>query len=143
MIDAKNIPESVQKTIITKIAEMKERDTTTISLESNLILDIFLDSLDAAELKAFVQAQFKGASNPPITDLKTVGDLCMMAIGRSGSNEELKPCDWKLPEDSETTLHEIIKNHSEKYGDSASILTHFKEAFRQNSNEGFVYDILF
>jgi hypothetical protein len=33
-----------------------------------------------AELKSTVQTAFSNASNPPLLDLKTVGDVAMMAI---------------------------------------------------------------
>jgi hypothetical protein len=33
-----------------------------------------------AELKSTVQSMFENSSNPPLLDLKTVGDVAMMAI---------------------------------------------------------------
>jgi hypothetical protein len=33
-----------------------------------------------AELKSTVQSAFSDASNPPLLDLKTVGDVAMMAV---------------------------------------------------------------
>jgi hypothetical protein len=48
-----------------------------------------------AELKSTVQSAFSDASNPPLLDLKTVGDVAMMAIGHSATTEEMKPCEWK------------------------------------------------
>jgi hypothetical protein len=33
-----------------------------------------------AELKSTVQSAFNNASNPPLLDLKTIGDVAMMAI---------------------------------------------------------------
>jgi hypothetical protein len=50
--------------------------------------------LDAAEIKSYIQANITWASNPPITDLKTVWDLYMMAIWESRSIEKLKVCEW-------------------------------------------------
>jgi hypothetical protein len=50
--------------------------------------------LDAAEIKSYIQANFPGASNPPITDLKTVWDLYIMSIWESRSIENLKECEW-------------------------------------------------
>ncbi len=60
-----------------------------------MILDLYFDSLDAAELKSFVQAKFTESSNPPITDLKTVWDIYIMAIWASDQEEELKEVNWK------------------------------------------------
>jgi hypothetical protein len=42
------------------------------SLQKNIITDLYFDSLDAAEIKSFIQIHFPTASNPPITELKTV-----------------------------------------------------------------------
>jgi hypothetical protein len=33
-----------------------------------------------AELKSTVQSLFENSSNPPLLDLKTVGDVAMMAV---------------------------------------------------------------
>jgi hypothetical protein len=65
-----------------------------INDDSKLVLDLFFDSLDAAEIKSYVQANFPWASNPPITDLKTVWDLLVMAVWKSKSYEKLKDCEW-------------------------------------------------
>jgi hypothetical protein len=54
-----------------------------------------------AELKSTVQSIFGIASNPPLLDLKTVGDVAMMAIGQSATTEEMKPCEWKYSGDNE------------------------------------------
>jgi hypothetical protein len=56
---------------------------------------LFFDSLDLAEIKSFVQANFPASSNPPIWDLKTVWDLIIMAVWKSENVEEMKKCDWK------------------------------------------------
>ena len=94
-IDEKLIPEVVKEKIIAKICEIKNiKIDNNLSLEKNLILDFYFDSLDAAEIKAFIQNNFEKSSNPPITDLKTVWDLCYMAIWKSSNVESLKPCEW-------------------------------------------------
>lgn len=113
-IDEKSIPETVKEKIIGKICEMKEIKSETFSLKSNLINDLYFDSLDAAELKAYVQSGFPTSDNPPILDLKTVGDLCIMAIGKSKKIESLKPCKWNIPNTPERTIYEILKNAQDK-----------------------------
>jgi hypothetical protein len=57
-------------------------------------MDLFFDSLDLAEIKSYIQANFPWASNPPINDLKTVADLYMMADWKSENQEKLKECNW-------------------------------------------------
>jgi hypothetical protein len=56
--DLSEIDESVKNKIIEKIALIKEIDKKNISENSRLIIDLFFDSLDLAEIKSFVQANF-------------------------------------------------------------------------------------
>lgn len=92
--DLSGISEDIKKTINKKIAEIKEISPDNINDKSNLVLELYFDSLDMAEIKSFVQSNFKGTSNPPINDLKTTWDLYIMAVWKSDNVEELKPCDW-------------------------------------------------
>lgn len=73
---------------------IKGKSKNIINSDSKLVLDLFFDSLDLAEIKSFVQWNFPWASNPPITDLKTVADLYVMAVWKSHNQEKLKDCDW-------------------------------------------------
>ena len=92
--DLTQIPENIKEQIKEKISIIKQIDKTKIQDNSKLVLDLFFDSLDAAEIKSYIQANFPGASNPPITDLKTVWDLYIMSIWESRSIENLKECEW-------------------------------------------------
>jgi len=92
-VDSKDISEDTKKIIIDKVATMKDLLPDNLSLDSRLIIDCLCDSLDLAELKSFVSKNFPGSSNPSILELKTIGNLCMMALGKM-SNEALRPCDW-------------------------------------------------
>jgi len=89
-LDLSEIPEKIKKDIFDKIASIKEMTSPqhspqgegekSISENSNLILDLFFDSLDMAEIKSYIQAKYPQSSNPPITDLKTTWDLLIMAV---------------------------------------------------------------
>ena len=92
--DLSKVDEEVKEKIIKKIAEQKEINKDNINDKSNLILDLYFDSLDLAEIKSYIQANFTWASNPPITDLKSVWDLIIMAVWLSENVEELKECEW-------------------------------------------------
>lgn len=94
--DLSEVSEEVKKIIIEKIADMKQINKSLIKDNSKLILDLYFDSLDAAELKSFVQSKFSESSNPPITDLKTVWDIYIMAIGASELEEALKEANWEV-----------------------------------------------
>lgn len=92
--DISEIDEEIKNKIKDKISKMKWIKISSIWDNDNLILNLYFDSLDLAEAKSFVQANFSVASNPPITTLKTIADLYMMAVWKSDIEEELKPCDW-------------------------------------------------
>ncbi len=93
-LDLSEIPQDIKKTIFSKIAKQKQIPVDQVDENKNLVLDLYFDSLDMAEIKSFIQAKFPQASNPPITDLKSVWDLLMMAVGKSENEEKLKDCNW-------------------------------------------------
>jgi len=93
--DLSKIDKETKDKIIKKIAEQKEISIENINDKSNLILELFFDSLDLAEIKWYIQANFTWASNPPIGDLKSVWDLIIMAAWLSENVEELKLCEWR------------------------------------------------
>ena len=67
-----DIPENVITKITAIIKKIKPEHSGKITIDTNLILDCFFDSLDMAELKSSVQSAFPDSSNPPLLDLKTV-----------------------------------------------------------------------
>lgn len=133
------IPENVQREIVQKISEIKWIDREKIQLNSNLIIDLYFDSLDLAELKAATQVLFKWGSNPPITDLKTVYDICVMAMWKSTTREALKACEWQEIEHGRKIFN-IINSHVDELGERASILSLFKKVFSIQSNNDFAFD---
>lgn len=139
VIDENLIPQEIKEKIISKIAEMKKIDVKTLSLSSFLINDLYFDSLDSAEIKSYIQLHFKNSSNPPITSLKTIWDLCMMALWKSENQENIKPCSW-WENKEEKNLFEIIQKNQEKLWNFASIPALFKAVFSKNQHTPFVYD---
>ncbi len=93
-IDIRTLHPENLEIIQQKIADMKKINSETIEAKSRLVLDLYFDSLDMAEIKSYLQAKYTQASNPPITSLKTVGDLWAMVEGKSETQEVLKSCDW-------------------------------------------------
>jgi acyl carrier protein len=49
-------------------------------MTTNVILDLHCDSLSLAEIKAEIQNRFSVTANPPLSSLKTIGDLCILAV---------------------------------------------------------------
>jgi acyl carrier protein len=106
IVKESDIPPAVKEVIISKLSELKGIKKEDLNLQSRLIIDCLCDSLDLAEMKSYTQVTFAASSNPSILELKTVGDLCMMAIGRM-SNEKLKDCIWKENADVRSCLQEV------------------------------------
>ena len=134
-----DIPADVLKKITVIIQKIKPEYSWKIDLNTNLVLDCFFDSLDMAELKSTVQSNFSKSSNPPLLDLKTVGDVAMMAIWKSTTNEELKPCDWIATKDGRVIyshIKPILKPDS-------TILSLLKETLKNNKSTSFCYDSIF
>ncbi|MDR0369807.1 MAG: hypothetical protein LBH96_04830 [Candidatus Peribacteria bacterium] len=134
-----NYPKGIFSYIEQKILEIKPEYQGTIDLDTNLVLDIYFDSLDMAELKSSVAAHFPQASNPPLLDLKAVGDVVLMAMGKSPYIEELKPCNWKYPENR----HVVYPSLKKELTKNDTILTMLKKSFRKNTRLSVCYDQLF
>ena len=132
-------PKDTLHYITQRIAEIKPDHTGSVDLSTNLILDLHFDSLDMAELKSSVATHFPQASNPPLLDLKAVGDMILMAMGKSPYVEELKSCDWQYPENHLPVYPGLNK----KLIKQDTILTMLKKNFNQDKNLSFCYDQLF
>lgn len=115
------------------LKEIKKEEKLTPSLENHLVMDLYLDSLDMAELKNFILSHYPKASNTPILELKTVADLVAMAMGLSKSeSDDFKPCDrdikqlsseWKL--DPEKTILENFKAQWKDDPDATQVFDQF------------------
>lgn len=103
--------------VLAEVAEVKSEEGIVAGADSNLILDLHCDSLDLAELKTRVQKRFPNASNPPISSLKTVLDLALMAEGKIGGEDAGKPCQWNAkpgtvlepPKDGKDAVRAIVR----------------------------------
>ena len=133
------IPQGVFDQIIKIINKIKPEYLWKINLDTNLILDCFFDSLDMAELKSTVHSIFTSSSNPPLLDLKTVWDVCMMAIGESTRTEDIPECKRKYSEEDKliyTHLKSLLKEES-------TILSLMKSSLRTKKSNSFCYDSIF
>ncbi len=134
-----DISAKVLDKVTTIIRKIKPEYSWNITLDTNLVLDCFFDSLDMAELKSTVQSAFENSSNPPLLDLKTVWDVAMMAIWNSDTNEELKPCNWNATKDAR-----VIYSHVKLLlNQDSTILSMMKETFKNDENISFSYDWTF
>lgn len=134
-----DIPADLLKKISSVIQKIKPEFKEKITVNTNLILDCFFDSLDMAELKTTIKSAFLNSSNPPLLDLKTVWDVAMMAMWKSIINEEMKSCDWIFTKENKlayTHIHHLIKPES-------TILSVMKDSFKNNKSDSFCYDTIF
>ena len=86
----KQIPDAIRQDIYKKLAEVAEIDMAKIDDEKDLSSDLGLDSLDAADMLAFLDHKYEVESNRP-GDLLTVRDLLDVAMGEKISEEEESP----------------------------------------------------
>ncbi len=122
------IPEDVKKIIINKIAELSAQDPSKITPDLNLTSDVGLDSLDIADLAAFLDDQFD-VSGVTVEDLTTVGRLMAIAsklVVCKGVKEEDKDISkWhkQLPHNrvyiaEGETIPEVFLNSCARMGNS-------------------------
>jgi len=79
--DVSKFPQEDIDKIIGFVRDVKELGKEEkISISSNLILELYFDSLDMAELKNLILNAYPKASNTPLNELKTVADLVAMAL---------------------------------------------------------------
>ncbi len=66
--------------------DLRERN---IELDDNLLLDLYFDSLDIAELYMKIKNDFALASDTGLDKIKSVSDLCLIALGKFESRQNL------------------------------------------------------
>ena len=133
--NTQNFNPEIIETIFSELKTLKQIPTeTTLSLEQNLILDLYLDSLDMAEIKNIILAKYPSASNTPVLELKTVADLVAMAMGLTQSEaSDFKPCDWKISSKKQERLLD----------EKLNILEHFKLQRKTDKQATQIYDQIF
>lgn len=77
-ISLETIPKDIQKKILAKLAELRDGNEEGIKPEMNLSSDLGFDSLDIAEIMAFLQDKFD-VTGVPATELTTVAKLMAVA----------------------------------------------------------------
>jgi acyl carrier protein len=104
-----------------------------ISVNSNLNMDLGADSLNLVEIVSEIENQFKGFSSPQINEIKTVGDLCLVASGQFSTSSDLKPSYLDQP----LSKMEYINVDPKK-----NILWQFLDTFTSNQKDYFAYDAM-
>ena len=131
--DAESIPEEISEKVKEIVSSILNITPDQLSLNSNLVLDLGADSLNIVEIVSGLENQFKGFSAPEINEIKTIGDLCLVALGQFSTGADLKPS--RL--DPALSREGFIAVDPEK-----NILWQFLDTFTTNQNEYFVYDAM-
>jgi len=127
-----DIPQEVLdkvKTIVAQIVETQEE----IKPEHFLQVDLGADSLNIVEIISELENEFPTFAAPQINEIKTISDLCLVALGQFKTDSDLKP----------STLNQkltIVKRLNIK--EDESILQQFITSFTQNANDPFCYDAM-
>lgn len=101
-INYEEIPEKVKKDVFAKLAELTTRDPSSFKPDMQLSSDLGLDSLDIAELTAFLSDDFE-VEGVGVEDLTTVGKLLGIASRQVKCENEEEEEDhkdisaWKKP----------------------------------------------
>ncbi|MBI9062665.1 MAG: AMP-binding protein [Marinilabiliaceae bacterium] len=130
---SQTIPADILSGVSTCIASILEISTDKIQAEHYLQLDLGADSLNLVEIVSEVENQFPKFAAPQINEIKTVADLCLVAMGRFHTDDDLKPSDLNQPL---TTQHDICIDTDK------TILQHFIETFTNDVNDPFTYDAM-
>jgi len=143
VFDQNRISPEVKKKVFQKVAEIKSIDIDLLRFDTHLVLDLYCDSLDIAEIKSAISQLFPESSNPPITDIKNLWDLCIMALGLSQNVDNIPECLWVHNQRQDTALvRDILQKTKQKEGEYFSISSAYREIFSHHTDEYFLYDTL-
>jgi long-chain-fatty-acid--[acyl-carrier-protein] ligase len=130
--DLEKIPEEIQKKVIAKLTEISGMAPDTIKPQMSLTADLCLDSLDVADLTAYLQDQFE-VENPSIDDLNNVGKLMAIAAHQVACSEAKEEEDagnlseWYKPVKKSPaqfaegkTIPEVFLNNCDRMGNAVA-----------------------
>ena len=125
-IDLLKVPQETQEKVLRKLSELSEIPVEKIKMDMTIASEIGLDSLDTAELSAFLHDVFEVAG-VPVSELTTVGKVMAIASGHYVVREEPdEPTPdlgkWLMPVKKERayladgeTIAEVFLNAAAKY----------------------------
>ena len=128
-----SIPNEVLDQVKSCVSKILEIEQDNIKAESFLQLDLGADSLNIVEIISEVENQFTTFSAPQINEIRTIHDLCLVAMGQFKSDSDLKPSTLDRP------LSDI---HRLAISADGTILQQFIKAFTTNGNDAFCYDAM-
>ncbi len=131
--DSETITQEISDKVNNIVASILNIDPNQLSVNSNLTMDLGADSLSIVEIVSEIENQFKGFSSPQINEIKTVGDLCLVASGQFNTSSDLKPSYLEQP------LSKLGYFHVDP---EKNILWQFLDTFTTDSKDYFAYDAI-
>ncbi|HSO86334.1 MAG TPA: AMP-binding protein [Draconibacterium sp.] len=131
--DSETISPEILDKVKNIVSSVLNIEPDQLSVNSNLNMDLGADSLNIVEIVSELENQFKGFSSPQINELKTIGDLCLVATGEFSTTSDLKPSYLEQP----LSKLEYIHVDAEK-----NILWQFLDTFTSYPKDYFAYDAL-
>ena len=130
-IDNSAIPYNILCDVITLMKEEGNVEAKNISPQSNLNLDLNIDSINMIAIITAIENHFKVDFNGEVGDIKTVADLCIIALGKQQTEEVLK---------SSNLHNHIAPIHRINIDDKVTIPELFLKTFKTFPTETFAYD---
>lgn len=127
LVPLSEIPEEIQKQVLTKLGQITDMDPSNIKPEMTLAFDLGLDSLDMADLVAFLQDDYD-VSGVLVPDLTTVNKLMAYAAKKivkekNNMEHEMVPKKWNFTGERRrcyiaqgNTMPEVFLNNCAKMG---------------------------
>lgn len=130
-----SIPSDIQTRVIEKIAELAGKQASAIQIQDHLVADVGLDSLNIAELIAFIEVHYdRRGINPQ--EMSTVVKACQYAAGQLSFDKE------QLDPEIDTSLWEKPQEVKRLYIPEAETIVDafFSTAWSGKSNRGVAGD---
>lgn len=127
-----DIPHEIFQKVAEIIAENTGNKISEIKINSNLILELSVDSLMLVTIISEIEKEFEVVSQIEIEFVTLVADLCRIALNQQISKDILKPAFLKNKLNADFVRVEIDK--------TKNIVDLFLKVFNQDKNEHFAYD---
>jgi len=133
VVDSGTISQAIFTEIKQILKETGEVAEQNITLEQNLSLDLGIDSITMVDIITNIENTYKVAANVELTSIKTVADLCILAMGNATTTE-------KLPEALLTQT--LYATSTLEVDENMNIVSLFLKNFKAKKKETFAFDKL-
>lgn len=124
-------PELVEEVLAVLSQELSVQ-TAGVTVDSNFTLDMGIDSIGMVAIITAIETHFKVVA-PDVSSIRTVRDLCMVAMGQANVKVALKPSNFGSSK--------LLKQKIRVTG-SGTIHEHFVHRFTQYPDEPFAWDTM-